>query len=105
MVTRRERNFQGPKLDRLPIVELVDNMKAKVMDQVPDTHRHNNRLIRRNASQRAPIEMIEMGMRNQHKINRRQMMNFEAGLFQPLDHLEPFRPKSDRPGYLPRASE
>jgi len=36
--------------------------------------------------------MIEMCMRHQDKINRRQMMNFEAWLFQPLDHLEPFRP-------------
>jgi len=81
-------------------------MKAKVMDQVPDTHRHNNRLIRRNASQRAPIEMIEMGMRNQHKINRRQMMNFEAGLFQSLDHLEPFRPnRIDQDIYLVRLNK
>src|SRR5260370_36710111 len=36
--------------------------------------------------------MIEMGVRNQDKINRRQMMNFKARLLQPVNHLEPFRP-------------
>src|SRR5438128_2008922 len=67
-------------------------MKTQVMDQVSDPHGNNNGLIRRNASQRAPVDMIEMRVRDQHKVNRRQMMNFEAWLFQPLDHLEPPRP-------------
>ena len=69
VMTRCERNLERPELDRLPIIEFVDNVKTKVVDQISNTHRHNNRLIRGNASQRAPVEMIEMRMRNQHKIN------------------------------------
>jgi len=81
-------------------------MKTQVMDQVSDPHGDNNGLIRRNSSQRAPVEVIEMRVRNQHKINRRQMMNFEAWLFQPLDHLEPLRPnRIDQDIYLMRLNK
>src|SRR5262249_25180633 len=92
VMTRRQRDLERPELDRLPIIELVHNMKAQIIHEISHAHRHNNRLIRRNAPQCPPIEMIEVGMRNEDKINRREMMNFESGLFQPLDHLEPFRP-------------
>src|SRR5438093_631619 len=92
VVTGGERNLKRPEFDRLPVIELVHNMKAQIMDEVSYAHRHNNRLIRRNAPQGAPVEVIEVGMRNEDKINRRQMVNFETWLFQPLDHLEPFRP-------------
>ena len=92
VVTGGERNLEWPEFDRLPVIELVHNMKAQIMHEVSYAHRHNNRLIRRNAPQCAPVEVIEVGMRNEDKINRRQMMNFETWLFQPLDHLEPFRP-------------
>src|SRR5437763_1032960 len=33
-----------------------------------------------------------MGMRNEDKVDRGQMMNFESRLLQPLDHFEPLRP-------------
>src|SRR5450759_881037 len=92
VVTRSERNFERPELDRLPVIELVHNAEAEIMHQVPYARRHDDRLIRRHAPQRPPIQVIEMGMRYQDKINRRQMMNFEAWLFQALDHFEPFRP-------------
>ena len=92
VVTRGERNLERPEFDHLPVIELVHDMKAQIMHEVSYAHRHNNRLIRRNTPQCASVEVIEVGMRNENKINRRQMMNFEAWLFQPLDHLEPFRP-------------
>ena len=92
VMTRGERNLERPELDRLPIIELVHNMKPQIMDEISYAHRHNNRLIRRNSPQCAPVEVIEVGMRHKDKINRRQMMNFKAWLFQSLDHLEPFRP-------------
>ena len=92
VVTGGERNLERPELDRLPIIELVHNMKPQIMDEISYAHRHNNRLIRRNSPQCAPVEVIEVGMRHKDKINRRQMMNFKAWLFQSLDHLEPFRP-------------
>src|SRR6266478_4264949 len=91
VVTGGERNLKRPEFDRLPVIELVHNMKAQIMDEVSYAHRYNNRLIRRNASQCAPVEVIEVGMRDEDKINRRQMMNFETWLFQLFDDLDPFR--------------
>ena len=36
--------------------------------------------------------MIEMRMRHEYEVNRRQVLDFEAGPFQSFDDLEPFRP-------------
>ena len=81
VVTGGERNLERPELDRLPIIELVHNMKPQIMHEVSYAHRHNNGLIRRNAPQCAAVEVIEVGMRHEDKINRRQMMDFETWLF------------------------
>jgi hypothetical protein len=62
------------------------------MHQVSHAHRHDDWLIGGYPAQRAPVEMIEMSVRNQDEINRRQMMDFEARLLQALDNLEPLRP-------------
>src|ERR1700730_15396117 len=35
MVTRSERNFERTELYRLPIIELMDNMEAEIMHQIP----------------------------------------------------------------------
>ncbi len=91
-MTGRERNFERTQLDCLPVIEFVHDVEAEIMHQIPDTHRHNDRLIGRHAAQRAPVEMIEMSVSHQNEINRWQMMNFEARLLQTLDHLEPLRP-------------
>jgi len=47
-------------------------------------------LIGRDFAQGAAIEMIEMRVGNEDKIDRRQMVNFEAGLLQTLYDLQPF---------------
>jgi len=44
------------------------------------------------APQCAPVEVIKMRMRHEYEVNRRQMLDFEARLFQSFDDLEPFRP-------------
>ena len=43
------------------------------------------RLVRSYAPQRAPVEVIKMRMRHEYEVNGRQMMNFEARLFQSFD--------------------
>ncbi len=88
----RERNLQRPEFDRLPIIQLVHNLEAEIVYQISHAHRHDDWLIRRNAPQRAPVEMIEVSVSHQDKINRRQMVNFKAWLLQTFDHLEPLRP-------------
>jgi hypothetical protein len=70
----------------------VHDVKAEIMYEVPYTHWNNDRLVGCHAAQRAPVEMIEMSVSHQNEINRWQMMDFEARLFQTLDYLEPLRP-------------
>src|SRR4030095_1513843 len=91
-MTRCERNFERTQLDCLPIIELMHDVKTEIVHQVSHAHRHNDRLVGRDAAQGAPVEMIEMSVSYQNEINRWQMMDFEARLFQTLDYLEPLRP-------------
>ena len=62
MVSRRQRNSQRPELDRLPFIELVNDIEAKPMNQPPHANRNNDWLIGSNRAQRSSIEMIEMGV-------------------------------------------
>jgi len=65
-------------------------VEAEIVDQISHSHRNGNGLISCYASQRSSIEMIEVGVGHENKIDRGQMMNFKAGLLQSLDYLEPF---------------
>src|SRR5436190_398626 len=88
----RQRNFNGTKLHRLPVIELVHDVEAQIVHQIADADRHDDWLIRRDLGERPPIEMVEMRVRYQNEINRGQMMNFEARLLEALNHLQPLRP-------------
>ena len=92
MRTRGQGNLQRTELYGLPVIELVHDIEAKVVHQVADANRHDDRLIGRDPGQSAPVEMIEMRVRHEDEIDRGQVMNFEARLFEPLDHLQPLRP-------------
>jgi len=92
MVTRRERNLKRPEFEALPIVEFVHDVKPEIMNQVSHARWNHDRLVRSYAPQRAPVKVIEMRMRHEYEVNRRQVMDFEAGPFQSFDDLEPFRP-------------
>jgi len=103
MVTWRERNLERPEFHGLPVVEFVHDVKSEIVDQVSHARWNDNRLVRGYAPQRAPVEVIKMRMRHEYEVNRRQMMNFEARLFQSFDDLEPFRPnRIDQDVYLVR---
>jgi len=92
VMTRCQRNFKRTKLDCLPVIELVHDVEAEIVDQVTYADRHNDRLVGCNPAERTPVKMIEMSVSHQDEIDRRQMMNFEARLLQTLDYLEPLRP-------------
>src|SRR5262249_16289359 len=91
-MTGCERNLKRPELDRLPIVEFVHDVKSEIVHQISHARWNHDRLVRSYAPQRAPVEMIKMRMRHQHEVNRREMMDLEAGLFQSFNDLEPFGP-------------
>ena len=88
----RERNLKRSESHRLPVIKLMHNVETKIVHQISDAHGHDNRLIRGDAPQGTSVEMIKVRMGYQDEVNRRQMMNLEAWLFQSFDHLKPFRP-------------
>jgi len=92
MVTWCKRNLERAKLDCLPVIEFVHNAEPQTVHQIANAGGDYNRLVGSDAPQGPSVEMIEMRMRHQDKINRRQVMNFEPGLFQSFDYFEPFRP-------------
>lgn len=67
-------------------------MEPKIVGQISHANRHNDRLIGRDVPQRPPVEMVEVRVRHEDEINRREMMNLETGLLEPLNHLQPLRP-------------
>ncbi len=70
----------------------MHDIESEVVHKITDTDRNHNRLVRSDLRQRPPIEMIEMGMRNQNDVDRWQMMNLETRLLESLNHFQPFRP-------------
>ena len=84
----------------------MHDVKPEIVDQVSHTRWNHDWLVRSYAPQRAPVEVIKMRMRHEYEVNRRQMMNFEARLFQSFDDLEPFRPnRIDQDVYLVRLNK
>ena len=92
MMRGSERNFERTELDRLPFIQLVHNVEPEPMDQTSDADRNDNRLVGCDEPQCAPIEMIEMRVGHEHKIDRGQMVNVKAGFLQSFDHAQPHRP-------------
>ena len=67
MVTWRERNLQRPEFDGLPVVEFVHDVKPEIVDQVSHARWNYDRLIRSDAPQRAPVEVIKMRMSHEYE--------------------------------------
>ncbi len=106
VVTWRERNLERPEFDGLPVVEFVHDVEPEIVDQVPHSRWNHDGLVRGYAAQRAPVEVIKMRMGYEYEVNGRQMMDFEARLFQSFDDLEPFRPnRIDQDVHLMRLDE
>ncbi len=69
MVTGRKRNLERPGFDLLPLLELVHDIETEIVHQVPHPGRHDDRLVRRDPAQAAPIEMIEMRVGHEDEID------------------------------------
>ena len=70
----------------------MHDVESEIVHEIANAYGDDNRLIGGNAAQRAPVEVIKMGMGDQDKVDVGQMMNLKARLFQSLDDLEPACP-------------
>ena len=66
--------------------------KSEVVNEIPHLERHNDRLIFGDAPQRAPVEMIEMGVGDEHRIDGWQIVNSEPWVSDALDNFQPLGP-------------
>ena len=92
MITGRQRNFDRAEFDRLPVIELVHNLKPEIVHEISHADGDDDRLIGRDFAQGAPVEMIEVRMCDENEIDLGQVMNFKSGLLQTFDHAKPLRP-------------
>jgi len=80
-----------------PPIKLHDLFKPQVRYQIENMVWHDDawRLAAKPASflgnraQRVAMQMVEVRMRNQHQVNRREIANADARLAQPLQNKKP----------------
>src|SRR6516162_3912341 len=75
-----------------PWKEFMHTLKAQVEHQVTYAARYNSRLSICNLPQRAPIEVIEVGMGYKHEVDLRQVIHTDAGTLDSFQHFQPKRP-------------
>ena len=69
VVTGRKRNPERPGFDLLPMIKLVHDVETEIVHQVPNTGGNDDRLVRRDPAQAAPIEMIKMRVGHEDEID------------------------------------
>jgi hypothetical protein len=74
VVTRCERDRDLANVQRFPRIKLVDLVKSEIGDEASDPFRDDNRLKSGDLAKGPPVEMIEVGMRYEYEIDRRQVM-------------------------------
>ena len=74
------------------MVYLMHLLEAEVMYEIADMLRYGDGLVSCDGSQGAAVEVVKMGVRYQHQVDRRQIVNLDARVLDALDHLQPLRP-------------
>jgi len=96
---RRLRNLQLARLKALPALQLNNLAEIDIADEILRVARKND--ARRppssatrmpdNPPQRGAVQVIHVGVRDQHPIHRRQTRQLDAGTPQALDQHQPVR--------------
>src|SRR5215467_487382 len=86
---RGQSDFPIPMGKALPPLKFDHTGKPEVISQFADTPRHDADIGVRQATERRLVEMIEMGMGQQHQIDRGQVLDFQTGTLDSLQKEEP----------------
>ena len=62
------------------------------MNQTPNMLRNENGLIASHGTERFAVEMVEVSVCDQHKIDGRQVVDLHTGLLDAFDDFEPLGP-------------
>ena len=92
MIRRGQRDFEPTHLHGLPTLQLLNPVEPQPLHETSNMLGHDDRLIRRHGTERFFIEVIEMGVRDQHKIGRGKIIEGDTRFAQAFDDFEPARP-------------
>jgi hypothetical protein len=91
MFARRERHLPVALRKTFPVVEFDDAREAEIVREVADAARHYADFRIRQPPQRRLVEMIEMRVRQQNQVNRRQIADFQTGALDAFQKKKPVR--------------
>ena len=92
VVTRGEGDAHGAVFKTFPVVKLLNDAEPEVMHEITDFERDNNRLVRRDSAQGAPVEVVEVGVSDENQIDAGQSVEFYPWAAHPFDSLNPVAP-------------
>ena len=77
--------------ETFPPLQLDDALEAQVVREIADAPRHDADLRMRQPAQRRFVKVIEVRVRQQHEINRRQIADLQAGALDAFQQKQPVR--------------
>ena len=89
MMAGRQGDRKIAALETAPVVEFVDALETQVVHEVAHAERYHDGLVGRNGPERAPVEMVEVRVRDEHEVDHRQFVQMDAWRLEPLDSFEP----------------
>lgn len=87
----RERHLPVPVREALPPFQLDDPLESQPARQFAHAPRHDANLGRGQFADARFVKMIEVGVGQQHQVNRGQVFDLEARVLDPLQQEEPVR--------------
>jgi hypothetical protein len=83
--------FQSPVRKTFPPVQLDDARKTEIVREITDAPRHDADFRMWQPPQGRLVKMIKVRVRQQNQVNRRQVVDFQAGTFDALEQKQPVR--------------
>src|SRR6516225_12218292 len=88
MVAWGQSDLYFSQAQRFPRNQFVNSIKPKIMHQIPDAVRYYDGLPRSNSPQGSAIQVIEMGVGHEHKVDRRQILQRKARTTNAFDNFQ-----------------
>jgi len=92
MPSRCECDLERAKFKGLPVLQLLHMLEAESMNEAAYILWDDDSLVAGHSAKRLAVQMVEMGVRHQHKVDSGQVVDFQARLLDALNHFQPLRP-------------
>ena len=91
MFARRERHLPVALRKTFPPFQFDDAAEAEIVREVADAARHDADFGMRQFAQGRLVKMVEVRVRQQHQVNRRQILDFQTGALDAFQQKKPVR--------------